>query len=114
MDDNPEWTQIECGKYHTVGLTKNGEVFSWGDNSYGQLGHFDKRSRDTPTRVLSLAGFVVIKISCGDHHTAALTDKGDIFTWYVYWNINTRKTEFLSIFIILKSFFRNNQQGLWL
>jgi alpha-tubulin suppressor-like RCC1 family protein len=82
-DDKVEWTQIECGGWHTVGLTKKGEVFSWGCNDYGQLGHGDEEHRRVPTKVASLDGTVIIKISCGKSHTAALTKKGEVLTWYV-------------------------------
>ena len=82
-DDKLEWIQIDCGRYHTVGLTKKGEVFTWGSNYYGQLGHGDRNVRPIPTKVESLDGFLIIQISCGDSHTAAITDKREIFTWYV-------------------------------
>jgi alpha-tubulin suppressor-like RCC1 family protein len=82
-DDKPEWFQIECGGWHTVGLTKNGEVFTWGSNYFGQLGHGDWESRLVPAKVESLDGLAITKISCGKNYTAALTDKGEIFTWYV-------------------------------
>ena len=82
--DKIEWIQIECGVgCHTVGLTKNGEVFSWGDNTDGQLGHGDKKERSVPTKVTALDGIVIIKISCGRYHTAAISDKGELLTWYV-------------------------------
>jgi alpha-tubulin suppressor-like RCC1 family protein len=83
-DKLEEWMQIVCGNYYTVGLTKNGEVFTWGGQSnHGQLGHGDKKSRSVPTKVESLDGLVITKISCGAFHTAALIDKGDVLTWYV-------------------------------
>ena len=82
-DDRIEWIHIVCGGYHTAALTKKGEVFTWGYNSYGQLGHGDYDERTIPTKVTSLDGFVIISISCGQWHTAAITDKGEIFTWYV-------------------------------
>jgi alpha-tubulin suppressor-like RCC1 family protein len=78
-----EWTHIDCGVYHTVGLTKKGKVFSWGSNDCGQLGHGDTEDRRVPTKVESLDELVITKISCGYKHTAALTDKGEILTWYV-------------------------------
>lgn len=81
--DNPRWTQVACGVDHTVGLTEKGEVYTCGSNKNGQLGHGDKGARDTPTRVVSLDGVVVVEIACGNRYTAALTDKGEIFTWYV-------------------------------
>ena len=82
-DDKVEFIHIECGAYHTVGLTKNGEVFSWGDNFRGQLGHGDEKARNVPTKVEALDGRVIIKMSCGGYHTAVLTDKGELLTWYV-------------------------------
>ena len=81
--DKLEWIQIECGLYHTVGLTKNGEVFSWGKNSDGQLGHGDKEDRSVPTKIAALHGLVITNVSCGEWHTTALTGKGQILTWYV-------------------------------
>ena len=82
--DKLELIQIECGGHHTVGLTKNGEVFTWGDNSCGELGHGDLGGRrSVPTKVESLDGLVIAKISCGSEHTAAVTYNGEILTWYV-------------------------------
>jgi len=79
--DKLELIHIECGGEHKVGLTKNGEVFfSWGFNGRGQLGHGDEKAR---TKVESLDGIVIIKISCGRFHTAVITNKGEILTWYV-------------------------------
>ena len=57
-DDKLEWIQIDCGGHHTAGLTKKGEVFTWGCNYYGQLGHGDYDERTIPTKVASLDGFV--------------------------------------------------------
>lgn len=31
-------TQIASGDYHSLALTRDGRVFAWGDNSFGQLG----------------------------------------------------------------------------
>jgi alpha-tubulin suppressor-like RCC1 family protein len=30
--------QIDCGKWHNVALTSEGDLFVWGWNKYGQLG----------------------------------------------------------------------------
>ena len=80
-----EWTQIVGGHCHTVALTKEGEVFTWGtSNHYGQLGHGDYDGhRLIPTKVESLDGLVIVKIACGGDHTIAITDDGDTYTWYV-------------------------------
>ena len=83
IDNNISWTQIVCGEYHTVAINSNGEVFTWGYNGCGQLGHGDKENRNVPTKVESLSGENVVKVSCGTFHTVALTAKGKVLTWYV-------------------------------
>lgn len=79
--DNPEWSQILCSDNHTAALTKKGEVFTWGGNYCGELGHGDMASRDTSTKIASLDGVVITQISCGYNHMAALTQYGEVFTW---------------------------------
>lgn len=44
-------TQIASGDYHSLALTKDGRLFAWGDNSFGQLGvEFEPSAafKDTP------------------------------------------------------------------
>ena len=44
-------SKISAGDYHSLALTKDGRVFAWGDNSFGQLGvdyDSEQTSRDTP------------------------------------------------------------------
>jgi hypothetical protein len=44
-------TQIAAGYYHSLALTSDGKVYSWGDNSYSQLGDGSTTTRHTPTAV---------------------------------------------------------------
>ena len=48
--ENPV-SKIGAGARHSVAILKNGEVYSWGWNKYGQLGHGDNADKSTPTRV---------------------------------------------------------------
>jgi len=41
--------KMACGSRHSVAVTSDGCVYSWGSNDYGQLGHGDLVSRDCPT-----------------------------------------------------------------
>jgi alpha-tubulin suppressor-like RCC1 family protein len=35
---NEKIVQVECGKKHTIALSEEGSVYSWGSNEKGQLG----------------------------------------------------------------------------
>ena len=77
------WTQIACGEHHTVALSPNGEVFTWGCGFHGGLGHGDRMRKNVPTKVESLSRETIVKIACGYCHTAVLTSTGKLLTWYV-------------------------------
>jgi len=85
--DKPEKVQIEgdvlwvsCGMWYTAALTTQG-LFAWGDNSFGQLGLGHNENRNKPEKVpLTEVEGNVLSVSCGDHHTMALTTQG-LFSW---------------------------------
>lgn len=54
---------------HYILILKGGHVYSFGYNSYGQLGLGDNKSVDIPTKV-NING--AIKVSCGNVHTCLL------------------------------------------
>lgn len=50
-DNNVRFTEIFSGGMQHYALTEDGEVWSWGYNNYGQLGHGDTASRAQPQRI---------------------------------------------------------------
>ena len=63
-------------------MTAAGEVFTWGIGEDGQLGHGDRDAKDIPTPVLGeLRGRVVVRVSAGSEHTAAVMADGALYTW---------------------------------
>ncbi|XP_028818978.1 probable E3 ubiquitin-protein ligase HERC4 isoform X2 [Denticeps clupeoides] len=62
---------ICCGEDHTVALTKEGGVFTFGAGGYGQLGHNSTNHEINPRKVFELMGSVVTQIACGRQHTLA-------------------------------------------
>lgn len=74
-------SQAACGTQHTLLLTKNGEVYSFGCGSFGRLGHGDHNHQSLPRIVVAMRGKVVTQISAGGWFSLALSDKGQVFSW---------------------------------
>lgn len=73
---------LSCGDRHSFAITKDGRVFGWGSNEFGQLGCGKKG--DTvllPKQIEGLQGLMVVAISSGDRHSAAVTNTGAVYTW---------------------------------
>ncbi|XP_076290430.1 RCC1 and BTB domain containing protein claret [Lasioglossum baleicum] len=70
-----------AGQYHSVALTSDGRVFTWGWGVHGQLGHGTTDEKLTPTLVTSLLGVVVRSISAGHAHTLALSTEGVVYAF---------------------------------
>ena len=64
------------GNYHSLVLTVEGKLFSFGFGGYGQLGHGDMVSQSQPKRVAALANEQVVRVAAGNHHSLALTVEG--------------------------------------
>ncbi|PKA52088.1 Ultraviolet-B receptor UVR8 [Apostasia shenzhenica] len=73
--------QIACGYRHAALVTRQGEVFTWGEESGGWLGHGTDLDLSRPHLVESLALSNVDSVACGEYHTCAITTAGDLFTW---------------------------------
>ncbi|XP_029108431.1 probable E3 ubiquitin-protein ligase HERC1 isoform X2 [Scleropages formosus] len=67
---------------HTLAVTGEGEVFSWGDGDYGKLGHGNSATQKYPKIIQGpLLGKVVVCVSAGYRHSAAVTNDGELYTW---------------------------------
>lgn len=74
--------QVTCGYRHSLALSRSGQIFSWGQNKYGQLG-LGKEGPGvlTPQVVQSLLGIPFAQISAGGAHSFGLTLSGAVFGW---------------------------------
>lgn len=72
---------IKSGQQHSVFLTKNGFVFTCGSGVFGSLGHGGSFVTKTPQLVKTLSDKIIIDIACGEAHTLALTETGDLYAW---------------------------------
>uniref|UniRef100_A0A4W4FY02 HECT domain-containing protein n=1 Tax=Electrophorus electricus TaxID=8005 RepID=A0A4W4FY02_ELEEL len=74
--------QIACGDQHFMALTNDGQLFTWGQNSSGQLGlGKGEPSSVSPQPLKSLCGIPLAQISAGGDHSFALSLSGAVFGW---------------------------------
>ncbi|KAK4437077.1 PH, RCC1 and FYVE domains-containing protein 1 [Sesamum alatum] len=86
-------TSISCGPWHSAAITSLGQLFTFGDGTFGALGHGDRCCTSVPREVEALKGQKVLRVSCGFWHTAAIVEdhtelpscsdslSGKLFTW---------------------------------
>ncbi|XP_063074747.1 probable E3 ubiquitin-protein ligase HERC3 isoform X2 [Engraulis encrasicolus] len=75
-------TQVMCGNHHCIALSRDGQLFTWGQNSNGQLGlGKGEPSTLSPQPLKSLAGIPLSQISAGGDHSFALSLSGAVFGW---------------------------------
>uniref|UniRef100_A0A3Q1IKG4 HECT domain-containing protein n=1 Tax=Anabas testudineus TaxID=64144 RepID=A0A3Q1IKG4_ANATE len=74
--------QVACGYWHSHALSRGEDIYSWGQNRYGQLGlGTSGQSIATPQIIQSLQGIPFAQISAGGAHSFALTVSGAVFGW---------------------------------
>ncbi|KAL8122358.1 hypothetical protein AgCh_018916 [Apium graveolens] len=86
-------SSISCGTWHTAVVTSAGQLFTFGDGTFGVLGHGDRKNVLKPREVESLKGLRTVRAACGVWHTAAVVEvmvgnssssncsSGKLFTW---------------------------------
>lgn len=72
-------TSISARGWHNLALHSEGKVFSWGNNSNGQLGDGTRTERHIPVEVKELED--ITDISTGWQHSLALKSDGTVWAW---------------------------------
>jgi len=95
---------IAAGGTHSAAITNKGELLAWGNGLFGRLGFgaravenevtdargmlvkevvqmHGEENKNVPDFVPALIGTRMISVSCGQYHTCAISDRGDVFTW---------------------------------
>ena len=71
--------RVACGPRHMVLANEEGGVFTWGDNTFGALGHGTLDAVTTPRRVEALRGTPCTWVAAGMWHTAVAVRVGFIY-----------------------------------
>ena len=73
------WKQVSSGSKNCAAIKTDGTLWTWGQNTYGQLGDSTSTTRCTP--VTTFAGGTNWKqVSCG-YHCAAIKTDGTLWSW---------------------------------
>jgi alpha-tubulin suppressor-like RCC1 family protein len=77
------WTAVNAGDSHTTAIGTDGSLWTWGSNTFGQLGNFINQSLYTvPTKLPNSATpYSWAQISEGVSHTLAISNTGLLYGW---------------------------------
>ncbi|XP_042351684.1 probable E3 ubiquitin-protein ligase HERC3 isoform X2 [Plectropomus leopardus] len=73
-------SQVACGNQHSIALTKDGQVYTWGQNSRGQLGNRTPGASSLQ-HLQSLSVMPLVQIAAGGEQSFALSVSGGVFGW---------------------------------
>jgi alpha-tubulin suppressor-like RCC1 family protein len=76
------WTTVVAGSNHTCGLN-NGQLWCWGQNTYGQVGDGSGINRTVPVRVGTANDWTAVGV--GSYHSCGVRAQT---TWCWGWNAN--------------------------
>ncbi len=77
---------VACGNAHTLALSTDGSIYSWGSGESGCLGLGQEvKKADKPKIILNSSNNIrlnnVVQIAVGGFHSMGLTDEGVIYAW---------------------------------
>ena len=74
---------VGCGDFHSVALTNDGKVYTWGGGgsffNRGQCGHGHVKDILEPSAIPAFTNKNIIQVSCGGYHTLALTETNELY-----------------------------------
>jgi len=73
--------QVACGPMHTVALTTDGHVYTFGCNDEGALGRITEEEEEEATPTMIQLDDTIIKVTAGDSHSAALSESNKVYIW---------------------------------
>ncbi|RWV95504.1 hypothetical protein BHE74_00031615 [Ensete ventricosum] len=77
--DRREKFHVVAGPGFSIAVTSNGEVYTFGHNHSGQLGHGTLSNEETPRLIRSLQGVRIVQAAAGAERTLLVSDAGRVY-----------------------------------
>jgi len=78
----PRIVAVAMGLSHTIAIDSSGSVWTWGQNTNGQLGVGFSSGFSPPIRAIgSVVGLKIVAVAAGQDHSLALDSTGHIHSW---------------------------------
>ena len=72
------WAAVSAGETHSLGIMRDGSLWSWGGGTKGQLGNGIKADTNAPARIGTLTW---TSVSAGAFHSMAIRSDGTLWAW---------------------------------
>ncbi|XP_069977308.1 uncharacterized protein ca isoform X2 [Penaeus vannamei] len=72
---------IACGQFHSMAVSEDGKLYTWGWGVHGQLGHSSVEDVQVPTAIERLAKKKIVLAQGGYAHTVAMASDGSVYAW---------------------------------
>ncbi|KAG9408630.1 hypothetical protein AC1031_020482 [Aphanomyces cochlioides] len=70
--------RVAAGKFHSMAISRDGALFTWGCGQDGQLGHGSYMDLSSPQQVMSLAAVDAVDVGGGAAYTCVLLKSGHV------------------------------------
>jgi len=74
-------SRVFCGPNYTAMISEGGKLYTWGNGSFGNLGHDNNDNLQVPTMVNFLRDKFINMASCGAKHMLALSSESLVYSW---------------------------------
>lgn len=82
LPTNETPAEIGAGWWHTCALMESGDVYCWGDGTYGQIGDGTTSNYNRPVNTVDLpTGRTAKTLAVGEHHACVIADNDEVYCW---------------------------------
>lgn len=83
LNPMPEFKSISCGAFHTMLLTVDGEIYTFGFNKFGQIGNGSTEKQSIPIKIKASVKFTEI-VSHFDTNISVAKSENGFYVWGRY------------------------------